>query len=196
MVTKATRAGLLFQPTKIKHHIATIISGNPKGVRLTAGSYIYLTAVIEYLIAEILELSGNVARDNKKQIITREHINMAIKEDEELSIIYNKCIVSGIFDGSLKYDAKYHYNEKIYGVLKQVHPNLSLATYSRHYFNKLIEYTLEMFACVISSVFNDKKTIDSRIIQTIVRLQLPNELSKHAVSEGCKAVTKYTSSKY
>jgi histone H2B len=42
---------------------------------------------------------------------------------------------------------------------------------------------------------NDKHTISSREIQTAVRLLLPGELAKHAVSEGTKAVTKYTSSK-
>ena len=39
-----------------------------------------------------------------------------------------------------------------------------------------------------------KPTITSREIQTAVRLVLPGELSKHAVSEGTKAVTKFTSS--
>ena len=120
---------------------------------------------------------------------------MAIKTDEELSIIYNKCFMSGIFDSGLKYDANYKYDERIRYVQRQVHPCLSLAEDSRHYLNKLIEYTLEIFAFTISSVFNDKKLIDSRVIQTTVRLQLPNDLSKHAVSEGCKAVTKYISSK-
>ena len=43
--------------------------------------------------------------------------------------------------------------------------------------------------------YNAKATISSREIQTAVRLLLPGELAKHAVSEGTKAVTKYTSSK-
>ena len=42
---------------------------------------------------------------------------------------------------------------------------------------------------------NGRSTISSREIQTAVRLLLPGELAKHAVSEGTKAVTKYTSSK-
>ena len=42
---------------------------------------------------------------------------------------------------------------------------------------------------------NKRSTITSREIQTAVRLLLPGELAKHAVSEGTKAVTKYTSSK-
>ena len=43
--------------------------------------------------------------------------------------------------------------------------------------------------------YNKKSTISSREVQTAVRLLLPGELAKHAVSEGTKAVTKYTSSK-
>ena len=43
--------------------------------------------------------------------------------------------------------------------------------------------------------YNKRSTITSRYIQTAVRLLLPGELAKHAVSEGTKAVTKYTSSK-
>jgi histone H2B len=43
--------------------------------------------------------------------------------------------------------------------------------------------------------YNKRSTITSREIQTAVRLLLPGELAKHAVSEGTKAVTKYTSTK-
>ena len=43
--------------------------------------------------------------------------------------------------------------------------------------------------------YNKRSTITSREIQTAVRLLLPGELAKHAVSEGTKAVTKYTSAK-
>ena len=41
--------------------------------------------------------------------------------------------------------------------------------------------------------YNKKSTISSREVQTAVRLALPGELAKHAVSEGTKAVTKFTS---
>jgi histone H2B len=44
------------------------------------------------------------------------------------------------------------------------------------------------------AAYNKKSTISSREIQTSVRLILPGELAKHAVSEGTKAVTKYSSS--
>ena len=57
-----------------------------------AGAPVYLAAVLEYLCAEILELAGNAARDNKKSRIVPRHITLAVKNDEEL----NK-LLGGVF---------------------------------------------------------------------------------------------------
>merc|ERR1712189_13717 len=46
---------------------------------------IYMTAVLEYLGAEILELSGNAASDNKSKTIIPRHMQLAIRNDEELN---------------------------------------------------------------------------------------------------------------
>ncbi|AOW05994.1 histone H2A [Yarrowia lipolytica] len=53
--------------------------------RIGAGAPIYLAAVLEYLAVEILELSGNAARDNKKSRIVPRHLQLAIRNDEELN---------------------------------------------------------------------------------------------------------------
>ena len=52
--------------------------------RVAVGAPIYLSAVLEYLCAEVLELAGNAARDNKKKIITPRHILLAVANDDEL----------------------------------------------------------------------------------------------------------------
>ena len=61
-----------------------------------AGAPVYLAAVLEYLCAEILELAGNAARDNKKSRIVPRHITLAVKNDEELNkLLGGVTIASG-----------------------------------------------------------------------------------------------------
>ena len=84
----------------------------------------------------------------------------------------------------------------IYRVLKQVHPETGISKRSMSIMNSFINDIFEKIALEASKLvrYNKKHTLSSREIQTAVRLLLPGELAKHAVSEGTKAVTKYTSS--
>uniref|UniRef100_A0A0N4ZHM7 Histone H2B n=1 Tax=Parastrongyloides trichosuri TaxID=131310 RepID=A0A0N4ZHM7_PARTI len=89
------------------------------------------------------------------------------------------------------------YSVYIYRVLKQVHPDTGVSSKAMSIMNSFVNDVFERIAGEASKLatYNKKSTISSREIQTAVRLILPGELAKHAVSEGTKAVTKYTSSK-
>mmetsp|Transcript_28327 Transcript_28327/g.68856 ORF Transcript_28327/g.68856 Transcript_28327/m.68856 type:complete len:141 (+) Transcript_28327:766-1188(+) len=79
--TRSTRAGLQFPVGRVHRHLrqANLAS------RVGAGAPVYLAAVLEYLAAEILELAGNAARDNKKRRIIPRHVQLAVRNDEELN---------------------------------------------------------------------------------------------------------------
>ena len=85
----------------------------------------------------------------------------------------------------------------IYKVLKQVHPDTGISSKAMSIMNSFVNDLFERIAAEASRLahYNKRSTITSREIQTAVRLLLPGELAKHAVSEGTKAVTKYTTSK-
>jgi histone H2B len=89
------------------------------------------------------------------------------------------------------------YGIYIYKVLRQVHPDTGMSTKAMSIMNSFVNDIFERIAAEASRLahYNKRSTITSREIQTAVRLLLPGELAKHAVSEGTKAVTKYTSSK-
>ena len=87
------------------------------------------------------------------------------------------------------------YSSYIYKVLKQVHPDTGISKKGMSIMNSFINDIFERLAGEAGklAVYSKKATLSSREIQTSVRLMLPGELAKHAVSEGTKAVTKYTS---
>jgi histone H2B len=88
------------------------------------------------------------------------------------------------------------YSSYIYKVLKQVHPHTGISKRGMSILNSFINDIFERIATEAAKLarYNKKATLSSREIQTGVRLVLPGELAKHAVSEGTKAVTKFNSS--
>jgi len=80
-VSRSSKAGLQF-PVGC---VARFLKKGRYAERVGAGAPVYLAAVLEYLAAEVLELAGNAARDNKKTRIIPRHIQLAIRNDEELS---------------------------------------------------------------------------------------------------------------
>ena len=79
--TRSSRAGLQFPVGRLHRHLR---KGN-YAERVGAGAPVYLAAVLEYLAAEVLELAGNAARDNKKSRVIPRHVQLAIRNDEELN---------------------------------------------------------------------------------------------------------------
>ena len=88
------------------------------------------------------------------------------------------------------------YKIYIYKVLKQVHPDTGISSKAMSIMNSFINDIFERIASEAGKLarYNKKSTLSSREVQTAIRLILPGELAKHAVSEGTKAVTKFTSS--
>ena len=90
--SKSSKAGLQFPVGRLSRHLKKGRYAN----RIGSGAPVYLAAVLEYLVAEILELAGNVAKDHKKQRIIPRHIQLAIRNDEELArYLSNVTIVGG-----------------------------------------------------------------------------------------------------
>jgi len=88
--SRSSKAGLQFPVGRIHRMLKR---GN-YAQRVGAGAPVYLAAVLEYLAAEILELAGNAARDNKKQRIVPRHLQLAIRNDEELNKLLGHVIIS------------------------------------------------------------------------------------------------------
>ncbi|CAN6331167.1 unnamed protein product [Urochloa humidicola] len=79
-VSRSVKAGLQFPVGRIGRYLKK----GRYAQRVGTGAPVYLAAVLEYLAAEVLELAGNAARDNKKNRIIPRHVLLAIRNDEEL----------------------------------------------------------------------------------------------------------------
>lgn len=110
----------------------------------------------------------------------------------------SKAKAKRIGDKKHRKKRKESYSIYIYKVLKQVHPDTGISSKAMSIMNSFVNDIFERIATESSRLaqYGKRATITSREIQTSVRLLLPGELAKHAVSEGTKAVTKYTSSKW
>ncbi|KAI9223817.1 histone H2A [Blastocladiella britannica] len=90
--SRSAKAGLQFPVGRLHRMLR---KGN-YATRIGAGAPVYLASVLEYLSAEILELAGNAARDNKKTRIIPRHLQLAIRNDEELNkLLGNVTIAQG-----------------------------------------------------------------------------------------------------
>ena len=88
--SRSSKAGLQFPVGRVHRHLKL----GKYSSRIGAGAPVYLAAVLEYLAAEVLELAGNAARDNKKSRIIPRHVTLAVRNDEELNKFLLKVTVA------------------------------------------------------------------------------------------------------
>ncbi|NXR65318.1 H2A2 protein, partial [Rhadina sibilatrix] len=79
--SKSAKAGLQFPVGRIYR----FLQRGKYAARIGSAAAIYLAAVMEYMAAEVLELAGNAARENKKSRILPRHIQLAVSNDDELN---------------------------------------------------------------------------------------------------------------
>ncbi|GAA5825699.1 hypothetical protein JCM11251_000341 [Rhodosporidiobolus azoricus] len=101
-IRDSDKAGLTFPVGRVRKYL----KAGHYASRIGKGSAVYLAAVLEYLVAEVLELAGNAASDNRKKRIIPRHIQLAVRNDEELNRLLAHVTLS---EG---------------GVLPHVHPQL------------------------------------------------------------------------
>ena len=89
-VSRSAKAGLQFPVGRVARHLRN----SRAAARVGAGAPVYMAAVLEYLTAEVLELAGNAAKDNKRSRIVPRHLQLAIRNDEELNRLMGSCTIA------------------------------------------------------------------------------------------------------
>lgn len=89
-VSRSRKAGLEFPVGRISRYMKQ----GEYAERIGAGAPIYIAAVLEYLAAEILELAGDVTKDKRGVRIIPRHIQLAVRNDEELTRLLGNIVVA------------------------------------------------------------------------------------------------------
>lgn len=88
--SRSFRAGIDFPVGRVHRYLKK----NKIAGRITDGCPVYLAAVVEYLLAEVLELSGEIAKDTGKKRVKPRHILLAIQKDYELDRLFSSTTIS------------------------------------------------------------------------------------------------------
>ncbi|WVW83462.1 hypothetical protein I302_105483 [Kwoniella bestiolae CBS 10118] len=88
--SRSVKAGLQFPVARVHRYLKQ----GRYAKHIGGGAAIHMAAVLEYLVAEVVELAGHAARDNKKARITPRHLQLAIRNDHELEKICQSVTIS------------------------------------------------------------------------------------------------------
>jgi histone H2A len=85
-VSRSKRAGLVFPVGKVHRQLTG------KAPRVGTSGSVYMSAVLEYLTAELLELAGNQSNQGQRKRITPRHLTLAIRQDPELNQLLHTTV--------------------------------------------------------------------------------------------------------
>lgn len=170
----------------------------------------FLNALMHMISPEVDESSLDISAAWKEDRQGRESPESDVTPSQSKEPIAKKAATKGKKKSALKKTnlglagktkrrkkRKERFSAYIYKVLRQVHPDTGISSQAMSIMDSFVHDVFERLAGEASRLTktNNKATLSSREIQTAVRLLLPGELAKHAVSEGTKAVTKFTATK-
>ena len=89
-ISRSQKAGLQFPVGRLSRYLKK--GGYSK--RVGGAAPVYMAAVLEYLTAEVLELAGNAAKDNKKMRINPRHIQLAVRNDDEFNQFFGNAVIA------------------------------------------------------------------------------------------------------
>ncbi|KAJ3833345.1 histone-fold-containing protein [Lentinula raphanica] len=89
-ITQSLRAGLTFPVSRVRRYLKNMNADK----KLTMTAPVYLAAVLEYLVAELLELSGNACLDHRRKHIKPRHILLAVRNDDEIDRLLQNCHIT------------------------------------------------------------------------------------------------------
>lgn len=185
----AVRAGLKFNVDDIAKIFVDTID-DPK-VTFPILSKIYLAAIIEYLVAEILELSGNVAHKHDRDEIQTSDICEAINNDEELEEAFSvpkECTIIHVQEKTP------HLDGLTTQILKIVHPDTSIDGNASRVIDMLVLYYIQQTVFYLRDALdNDNVTIGS--INVSLVSMLSGQLFAHAKKDALRAISKYIPTK-
>ncbi|ELT87492.1 hypothetical protein CAPTEDRAFT_5792 [Capitella teleta] len=188
---------LLIRKLPFQRLVREIAQDFKTDLRFQSSAVMALQEASEAYLVGLFEDTNLCAIHAKRVTIMPKDIQLARPASKGAKKAVTKAKTARTTDKKRRKKRRESYAIYIYKVLKQVHPDTGISSKAMSIMNSFVNDLFERIASEASRLahYNRRSTITSREVQTAVRLLLPGELAKHAVSEGTKAVTKYTQSK-